>query len=120
MSAPLTPERLALEWKVLRLLCHARMQPGAALVLSPILQAHHFREPANRIIYEELLAIGSVPYERLREFLSTRVTRRGLPDVDFDELFLWPESTENLAAEMVHTIKRLVALDEIEESPLAS
>ena len=90
MSAPLTPERLAVEWKVLRLLCHARMQPSGVLAISSVIQPHHFREPSNRVVYEELLALGPVPYERLRELLTARVTRRGLPDLDFDDLFLWP------------------------------
>ncbi len=93
------------------------MQPGGVLALSSLLQPNHFREPSNRVVYEELLALGPVPYERLREILSTRVTRRGLPDLDFDELFLWPESTEDLAGEMVRAIKRLVTLHEIEETP---
>ena len=117
MSAPLTPERLAVEWKVLRLLCHARMQPGGVLALSSVLQPHHFREPSNRVVYEELLALGPVPFERLRELLTARVTRRGLPDLDFDDLFLWPESAGDLATEMVRAIKQLVALDEIEGTP---
>lgn len=117
MPAPLTPERVALEWKVLRLLCHARMQPGGALAISSVLQPQHFREPSNRVVYEELLALGPAPYERLRELLSARVTRRGLPDVDFDELFLCSESDENLVREIIRAIKRLVALPEIEETP---
>lgn len=117
VPAPLTPERLALEWKVLRLLCHAKMQPGGVLALSAVLQPHHFRGPSNQVVYEELLALGPMPYERLREFLRARVTRRGLPDLDFDELFLWPESTEDLAGEMVCAIQRLVTLHEIEETP---
>jgi len=116
MPAPLTPERVALEWKALRLLCDARMQPGGVLAISSVLQPHHFREPSNRAVYEELLALGAVPHERLRELLCARVTRRGLPDLDFDGLFLWPESTPDLLTEMVRAIKRLVTLYEIEET----
>ena len=117
MLTPLSRERLDLEWKVLRLLCHERMRPGSALALSTVLQPRHFREPSNRIVFEELLALGAVPYARLRELLSARVTRRGLPDLNFDDLFLWPESTEDLSTEMVRAIKRLVTLSEIEETP---
>lgn len=87
MPAPLTPERLALEWKILRSLCDAQTDPTSRYGISLALEPVYFREPANRIVFEEIRALGSMANDRFRELLPARVNNRGVPDFDFDRLF---------------------------------
>lgn len=87
MSGRLTRERLDLEAQVLRLLCHAQIDTTSRYGISLALEPAHFHEPANRVVFEEIRALGAIPWDRLRGLLPTRVNNRGVPDFDFDGLF---------------------------------
>ena len=107
MAEPLSRARLDLEWQVLRSLCHPKTDATSRYGISLVLQPAHFREPSNRIVVEQIRALGAIPWNRLRELLPTRVNNRGVPDFDFDRLF----ASENAAfadpKEMARAIRAL-------------
>ncbi len=100
MAAPLSHERLDLEWKVLRLLSDPTTDPTSRYGISLALEPSHFRQPSNRVVYEEIRALGAMPYDRFRELLLARVNNRGVPDFPFDSLFgsegHWGSESANL------------------------
>jgi hypothetical protein len=83
-------ERKTAEWEFLQLLCNADLEPSLRMELCAKLSPGLFTDPTNRIVFEEICRMspppepGSAPV--LREHLSSRVTGRGFPDVEFDDL----------------------------------
>ncbi len=109
MSGNLSRERLDLEQQVLRILCHPRTDPTSRYGISLALPSVHFREPSNRIVFEEIRAAGTIPWDRLRELLPARVNNRGVPDFDFDRLFAEENAALEDAQEMARVIRALGA-----------
>lgn len=73
------------ERDALRLLCSELIQPATRAQLTGLVNHSAFRNELNRIVYEEIAAVGPVPTRRLRELLPGRVTLRGFPDFDLRE-----------------------------------
>jgi hypothetical protein len=73
----------------LRLLCSVLLKPGTRLEICRLLDSGVFHDPLERVVFEEIRALGSVDSRRLRELLPSRVTNRGFPDFDLHE-FLAP------------------------------
>jgi hypothetical protein len=73
------------ERDALRLLCSELIQPVTRVQLTGLVKDSAFRTELNRVVYEEIAAVGAVPTRRLRELLPGRVTLRGFPDFDLRE-----------------------------------
>jgi hypothetical protein len=73
------------ERDALRLLCSELIQPATRVQLTGLVKDSAFRTELNRVVYEEIAAVGAVPTRRLRELLPGRVTLRGFPDFDLRE-----------------------------------
>jgi len=81
--------RLQLERNTLRLLCSVLLKPGTRLEICRLLDPDVFHDPLQRVIFEEVRALGAVESRRLRELLPARITNRGFPEFDLHE-FLAP------------------------------
>jgi hypothetical protein len=81
--------RSQLERNALRLLCSVLLKPGTRLEICKLLKPGVFHDPLQRVVFEEIRALGAVESRRLREVLPARVTNRGFPDFDLYD-FLAP------------------------------
>jgi hypothetical protein len=78
------------EWQFLRLLCAGNLPETLRTELCANTLAAAFTEVLNRVAFEEICRVttraahGSA--KALREHLRSRLTARGFPDVDFDDL----------------------------------
>ena len=82
-------DRLQLERNTLRLLCSVLLKPGTRLEICRLLAPGVFHDPMQRVVFEEVRALGAIESRRLRELLPARVTNRGFPDFDLHD-FLAP------------------------------
>jgi hypothetical protein len=74
------------ERDALRLLCSDLILPDTRAQLAGMLSERAFGNDLNRVVYEEIVGIGAISARRLRELLPGRVTLRGFPDFDLNEL----------------------------------
>jgi hypothetical protein len=74
------------ERDALRLLCSDLILPDTRAQLAGLLNERAFGNDLNRVVYEEIVGIGAISARRLRELLPGRVTLRGFPDFDLNEL----------------------------------
>jgi hypothetical protein len=74
------------ERDALRLLCSDLILPDTRAQLAGMLNERAFGNDLNRVVYEEIVGIGAISARRLRELLPGRVTLRGFPDFDLNEL----------------------------------
>ncbi len=114
MPRPLSRERLDLEGRILRLLCNTKTDPTSRYGISLALLPVHFREPSNRIVFEEIRALGAIPWDRLRELLPARVNNRGVPDFNFDSLFAAENVTPEELKEIAGAVRALRELGQVE------
>lgn len=77
--------REQLEKDALRLLCSALIPPTTRVQLNGQLANCVFSRDLNRVVYEEIAALGEMPARRLRELLHAHMTNRGFPDFDLNE-----------------------------------
>jgi hypothetical protein len=79
------------EWDFLRALCEAGLPAPVRMEFCSRLPPQKMAEIENRVIFQEICALtiaGHPATSRdLREQLAARVTARGFPDLDFDNLF---------------------------------
>ena len=73
------------EQDALRLLCSDLISPETRVQLAGLLSSRSFANELNKLLYEEIVAIGPVSPRRLRELLPGRVTLHGFPDFDLKE-----------------------------------
>lgn len=78
----------------LRLLCSVLLKPGTRLEICRLLDPGVFQDPLQRVVFEEIRALGAIESRRLREFLPSRVTNRGFPDFDLHDFLAPHEVTE--------------------------
>jgi hypothetical protein len=105
-----TPPYEQFERNALRLLCSVLIQPVTRVELTALLDAELFLEPLNRVVFEEIAAVGDVPSSKLRELLPARVTNRGFPDFELKE-FLAPDlATEGEIEGLFLSVLRMIEL----------
>ncbi len=97
-----------LERNTLRLLCSVLIKAGTRAEICRLLDPGVFHDPLQRVVFEEIRALGTVESRRLRELLPARVTNRGFPDFDLHE-FLAPhqvceEEIENIFQNMLQLL----------------
>jgi len=82
------------ERDTLRLLCSDLISPATRAQLAGMLKVCAFGNELNRVVFEEIVKVDSVPARRLRELLPGRVTLHGFPDFELKE-FLGPSGAED-------------------------
>jgi len=86
--------RERLEREALRLLCSDLISPDTRVQLAGMLSPCAFGDDLSRVVYQEIVGVGSVPARRLRELLPGRVTLHGFPDFELKE-FLGRNTAED-------------------------
>ena len=89
---------------MLRALCQGTPQGSVRATARDILHSYRWREPLHHVIFEVVLSIPTEVPEVIRTQLPARLTRRGFPDVDIEDLFK-PHGLSKEEAE--HLIRRL-------------
>jgi hypothetical protein len=95
------------EWQFLRLLCAANLPETLREELCAKTSAESFTEVLNRVAFEEISGVttraahGST--KALREHLRSRLTARGFPDVDFEDLLDGAEAEAGDVVARIHS-----------------
>jgi len=84
---PEASDRLKDERRVLRTLCQGTPQGSVRASARDLLRTYRWREPLHHVIFEVILSIPTEVPEVIRTQLPARLTRRGFPDVDIEDLF---------------------------------
>jgi hypothetical protein len=99
-----TPRIVEAERRVLQALCQGTPQGSVRATARSVLGAYRWREPLHRVILDVVLSIPADDTEVIRTQLPARLTRRGFPDVEFEEFFkphgLSKEAAERLMREL--------------------
>ena len=83
-------------------------------MLDPIV----FDDPLHRVVFEEIREMGSIDSRRLRELLPARVTNRGFPDFDLNELLAPREVTEKEIDHLFESALQLLDLSHPDQERL--
>ena len=110
--------KLPLERNTLRLLCSVLLKPGTRVEICRLLDPAVFSDPLQRVIFEEIRALGSIESRRLRELLPARVTNRGFPDFDLQELLAPQQVTEAEIDKLFEGVLQLLDLSHPDEEQL--
>ncbi|MBI1941689.1 MAG: hypothetical protein HYS33_09310 [Acidobacteria bacterium] len=81
-------EKIKVERLVLRALCTGTPEGSVRETARRLLRDYSWREPVHRVLFEVLNALPSDRPEDIRSLLPSRLTLRGFPDLDCDDLFL--------------------------------
>jgi hypothetical protein len=107
-----TMEHVAAERDLLRLLCSILVKPVTRVELCRLVDPEKFVDATQRIVFEEIRALGPVDSKRLLEILPTRVTNRGFPDFDLDELLTPKLVSEDDIEKLFQSALRLIDGDD--------
>ena len=98
-----------MERRTLRLLCSILIQPVTRLELVRLLDSSLFTDTLNRVVFEEIAAMGELPSRDVRALLPARITNRGFPDFDLKEFLgadrVSESEIENLFASVLRMIE---------------
>ena len=78
----------------------------------PPRRSQKFLDPTQRIVFEEIRALGPIDAKLLLEMLPARVTNRGFPDFDLDELLHPNLVSEEDIEKLFQSALRLIDVDE--------
>jgi|SRR5215475_1482964 len=117
MSVPNAIEHVAAERDLLRLLCSILVKPVTRVELCRLVDPDTFVDATQRVVFEEVRALGPIDAKRLLEILPARVTNRGFPDFDLDELLTPKLVSEQDIENLFQSALRLIDVDETDESP---
>ena len=80
-------DQIRVEREVLRFLCQATENSPTRGVSRDLLKEYSWSEPLHRVVFEILASFPSPNPSMLRGQLPTLLTRRGFPDVDWEDFF---------------------------------
>jgi hypothetical protein len=109
-------ERVAAERDLLRLLCSVLVKPVTRVELCRLVNPGKFVDATQRIVFEEIRALGQVDAKLLLQLLPARVTNRGFPDFDLDELLTPKLVSEQDIENLFQSALRIIDVDEATES----
>jgi hypothetical protein len=109
-------ERVAAERDLLRLLCSVLVKPVTRVELCRLVNPEKFVDATQRIVFEEIRALGQVDAKLLLQLLPARVTNRGFPDFDLEELLTPKLVSEQDIENLFQSALRLIDVDEATES----
>jgi hypothetical protein len=110
-------ERIAAERDLLRLLCSVLVKPVTRVELCRLIDPAKFVEPVQRVLFEEIRALGPIDSKRLLQSLPERVTNRGFPDFDLEDLLTPKLVSEKDIERLFQSALRLIDLDDSSEGP---
>jgi hypothetical protein len=116
MNVPNSIEHVAAERDLLRLLCSMLVKPVTRVELCRLVDPNKFVDPVQRVLFEEIRALGQVDAKLLLQMLPARVTNRGFPDFDLDELLTPKLVSEGDIEKLFQSALRLIDVDEADES----
>jgi hypothetical protein len=116
MNAPNATEHVAAERDLLRLLCSMLVKPVTRVELCRLVNPEKFVDPTQRIVFEEIRALGQVDAKLLLQMLPARVTNRGFPDFDLDELLTPKLVSEQDIEKLFQSALRLIDVDEADDA----
>src|SRR5215475_1669523 len=117
MSGVTIAEHTSMERDTLRLLCSVLLKPNTRIELCRLLQSDSFFDPLQRIIFEEVKALGAVDARQLLQLLPGRVTNRGFPDFDMEDLLTPKLVSEQDIEKLFQSALRLINLEDTDEEP---
>ncbi len=112
MTVANATEHIAAERDLLRLLCSVLVKPVTRVELCRLVDASKFVEPLQRVLFEEIRALGAIDPKRLLESLPARVTNRGFPDFDLDNLLTPKLVSEQDIERLFQSALRLIDVDD--------
>jgi hypothetical protein len=86
-AGPDPAEVIGVEQRVLRALCQGTPDGSVRETSRMVLRGYRWRELMHQVIFDVVLSIPSDTPEVIQSQLPARLTRRGFPDVDIDDLF---------------------------------
>jgi len=95
---------IEMERQMLSALCRAEHGEPLRHLARESLRLYRWREPAHEVIFEVLMALPTASPEIIREQLPARITRRGFPDVSWEQLFQYPAIPISEAEELVRRL----------------
>jgi hypothetical protein len=105
-------ERIAAERDLLRLLCSVLVKPVTRVELCRLVEPSKFLEPLQRVVFEEIRALGPVDAKKLLQLLPARITNRGFPDFDLDDLLTPRLASESDIEKLFQSALRLIDVDD--------
>jgi hypothetical protein len=111
MTVPGLHEHIAAERDLLRLLCSVLVKPITRVELCRLVDPAKFVEPLQRVLFEEIRAMGAIDSKRLLEALPARVTNRGFPDFDINDLLTPKLVSEPDIERLFQSALRLIDVD---------
>ena len=105
-----TNGRFHLQKNTLRFLCSVLIKSGTRSEICKLLAPSVFDDPLHRVVFEEIRDLGSIDSRRLRELLPARVSNRGFPDFDLNELLAPREVTEKQIDQLFESVLQLLDL----------
>src|ERR1700749_3129256 len=117
MNATDPTEHAAAERDLLRLLCSMPLKPVTRVELCRLVNPEKFVDLTQRVVFEEIRALGQVDAKLLLQMLPARVTNRGLPDFDLDELLTPKLVSEQDIEKLFQSALRLIEVDESPDAP---
>lgn len=92
------------ELRLLQALCQGTPQGSLRQAAGTMLAKYRWREPLHQIVFELLVSFPSDDIRLLRDELPSKLTRRGFPDVAWEDFFaphsLSREDAERLVREL--------------------
>jgi hypothetical protein len=120
MSALSIAEHTNMERDTLRLLCSVLVKPATRVELCRLLESDSFYEPLQRVIFEEVKALGAVDAKQLLLLLPGRITNRGFPDFEMEDLLTPKLVSEQDIEKLFQSALRLMNLDENDDEAAAN
>ncbi len=112
MSISNASQRIAAERDLLRLLCSVLVKPVTRVELCRLIDPSKFIDPLQRVLFEEIRALGPIDAKSLLQLLPARVTNRGFPDFDLDDLLTPKLVSEGDIEKLFQSALRLIDVDE--------
>ena len=111
MNASHVTEHIEMERETLRLLCSVLLKPRTRVEICRLLDSSKFLEPLQRVLFEEIRAMGPIDAKQLLELLPARVTNRGFPDFDLQDLLSPKLVSEEQIERLFHSALHLMDID---------
>jgi hypothetical protein len=111
MRASNVPGHIEMERDTLRLLCSVLLKPGTRVEICGLLDSVKFLEPLQRVLFEEIRALGPIDAKQLLQLLPARVTNRGFPDFDLQDLLAPKLVSEQQIEKLFQSALRLMDVD---------
>jgi len=88
MSSALDNEaRVRFERQVLQAMCQGTREGSVREVGKVLLKTYRWREPIHQAIFACLVELPAGNLEDLRSYLPGRMTRKGFPDIEWNDFF---------------------------------